>query len=102
MIITLPYGREGLTVEVPDANLAGILRLDPRPPLPDPEAAVREAITHPVGTPPLAELAREPRSACVVISDITRPVPNRVLLPPVLETLEASGVPREQILILIA
>jgi nickel-dependent lactate racemase len=37
-----------------------------------------------------------------VISDITRPVPNQVVLPPMLETLEAAGVAREAIVILIA
>ena len=66
VLVPNPYGREGLTVEVPDANLAGILRLHPRPPLPDPDAAVREALAHPVSTAPLAELARGRRSACVV------------------------------------
>ena len=34
-------------------------------------------LAHPIGTPPLAELARGRRSACVAICDITRPVPNR-------------------------
>jgi nickel-dependent lactate racemase len=38
----------------------------------------------------------------VVISDVTRPVPNPLLLPPVLETLEAAGIPRDRILILVA
>jgi nickel-dependent lactate racemase len=38
----------------------------------------------------------------VAICDITRPVPNRILLPPILHTLEASGIPRDRILILVA
>ena len=41
-------------------------------------------------------------SACIVISDITRPVPNKVILPPILETLEKAGIPRDKITILIA
>ncbi|MCA9099008.1 MAG: nickel-dependent lactate racemase, partial [Planctomycetaceae bacterium] len=41
-------------------------------------------------------------TACILICDITRPVPNKVLLPPILETLAAAGVPREGITILIA
>lgn len=56
----------------------------------------------PQSGPPLTELARGKKSACVVISDITRPVPNRLLLPPLLETLLAAGVPREGITLLIA
>jgi nickel-dependent lactate racemase len=38
----------------------------------------------------------------VVVCDITRPVPNQVLLPPILQTLEAEGIPRDRILILVA
>jgi nickel-dependent lactate racemase len=102
MQIKLDYGREGLLVEVPDANLAGVLGLRPAEPLADPGEAVRRAVSDPVGCAPLAELARGKRTACVVISDITRPVPNRIILPPLLQTLEAAGVPREGITILVA
>lgn len=102
MQIQLDYGREGLFVEVPEENLDTVLRLNPAPPVPDPTTAVQEALRNPVSAPPLAELARERRSACVVISDITRPVPNRILLPPLLACLEAAGIPSEQITILVA
>ena len=37
-----------------------------------------------------------------MICDITRPVPNAVLLPPILEAIEGAGVPREAITILVA
>lgn len=102
MRIRLDYGQEGLEVHVPDANLQAVLGLKPTSPLPDPTAAVQAALAQPIGSPPLAELARGKRSACVVISDITRPVPNRVILPPLLRTLEEAGIRREQITILIA
>src|SRR5215210_7942103 len=102
MQIRLDYGREGLSVEVPDENLDAVLRLNPAPPVPDPQGAVQESLQNPIGSPPLAELARGRRSACVVISDITRPVPNATLLPPLLATLEQSGIERDQITILVA
>jgi nickel-dependent lactate racemase len=102
MKIELDYGRDGLSVEVPDRNLAAVLGLKPQPPLPDPEAAVRAALESPIVAPPLAELARGRRTACVVISDVTRPVPNRVLLPPILETLAAAGIGEDAVTILIA
>ena len=38
-------------------------------------------------------------SVAIVISDITRPVPNHILLPPILETLAGVGVPRERVVI---
>ncbi|MEN6457360.1 MAG: nickel-dependent lactate racemase [Thermoguttaceae bacterium] len=102
MRIHLDYGRNGLDVDVPDRNLAGVLRCPTSEPLADPSAAVRRGLERPTGARPLAELARGRRNACVVISDVTRPVPNRVLLPPILETLEAAGIPPREILILVA
>ena len=54
----------------------------------------------PIGTPPLAELASGRKNACILICDITRPVPNQLILPPMLRTLEEQGIPRDEILIL--
>jgi nickel-dependent lactate racemase len=102
MRLKLDYGRTGLEVELPDERVVGPLQIQPAPPLENPGAAVRERLARPTGTPPLSELARGRKSACILICDITRPVPNSLLLPPILETLEASGIPRDQILILIA
>src|SRR5947209_8579073 len=102
MRITLDYGRTGLDVELPDDRLVGPLALRPAAPLADSAAAVADALARPIGTPPLAEVARGRKNACVLVCDITRPVPNRVILPPLLRTLEGQGIPRKDILILIA
>lgn len=103
MKVTLDYGKTGLEVTVPDDRLIGPpLSLREVPPLADPDQAIAESLQKPIGTPPLSELARGKRTACVVICDITRPVPNKQILPPLLRTLEDAGVPREGITILIA
>ena len=102
MRFKLDYGRTGLDVEVPDENVVGPLEIKPAPPLADAAAAVRDVLERPTGTPPLAELARGRKSACILICDITRPVPNQLILTPMLATLEAAGIPRDQILILVA
>jgi nickel-dependent lactate racemase len=102
MRIHLDYGRSGLEVDLPDDRVVGPLAIRPAAPLPDPEAAVRRALEAPTGSRPLAELARGRRSACVLVCDITRPVPNRLLLPPLLRTLEDAGIQRGDILLLIA
>ncbi len=102
MRVHLEYGRTGLDAELPDRNLIGCLRAGPAAPVTDPEAAVQQAISRPIGARPLGELARGRRNACVVVSDVTRPVPNQVLLPPILDMLEAAGISRDDILILVA
>jgi len=98
--VRLLCGKGTADVEVPDS--AAILEMQALEPLPDPEGAVREALAAPIESLPLAQVAQGRTSACIVISDITRPVPNRTILPPMLELLESSGIPRESITILIA
>ncbi|HEX29706.1 TPA: nickel-dependent lactate racemase [Candidatus Poribacteria bacterium] len=102
MKVPIRFGRGEVQIEIPDENLGGILKMNPVSPIDDPVSAVYTALRRPIKTPPLSELARGKSSACVVISDITRPVPNRIILPPILETLEKSGISRGRITILIA
>ena len=91
MRVRLEYGRTGMEVELPDQNVVKCLGYQPMQPLPNPQEAVRQRLLEPTGTPPLAELARGRRNACVVICDITRPVPNRTLLPPLLADARSGG-----------
>lgn len=103
MQVTLDYGKTGLPVTLPDDRLiAPPLTIRDAEPLADPVAAVAEAMANPTASPPLAELAKGKKTACIVICDITRPVPNELILTPMLATLEAAGVPRDGITILIA
>ncbi len=102
MKVRLDYGRSGLEVELPDRNVLKCLGYRPAQPLEDPEQVITERLTQPVGSIPLADLARGRDNACVVICDITRPVPNAVVLPAILRTLEENGIRRDRILILVA
>jgi nickel-dependent lactate racemase len=100
--VHIAYGRSVLPVGIPSENIVKVLEPRHWERLPSPEGAVERSLTNPIGSHPLAELARGRKDAVVVISDITRPVPNDIILPPLLRILEASGIPREKILILIA
>src|SRR6187402_2221481 len=102
MRVRLEYGRTGLEVDIPDELNVRTLAYKNAEPLSNPDQVVRELIAQPTGSRPLAELAKNRRDACIVICDITRPVPNEIILRPMLETLEASGIPRDKILILVA
>src|SRR5262245_32556261 len=103
MQITLDYGKTGLPITLPDDRLiAPPLAIKPASPLANSAAVLDAALANPIGTKPLGELAKGKKTACVVVCDITRPVPNSFLLPPVLRTIEAAGVPRSGITILVA
>ncbi len=100
MKLHLPYGEHGIDAEVPDT--ATVLLPERTPPLLNPSAAVREAIASPIAGLPLASIARAGQRATIVVSDVTRPVPNAVILPPVLQTPEAAGIAAGDITILMS
>ncbi len=95
MKVHLAYGKQGLDVDLPDH--ADVLMPTNTPALPDPRQAVARALAQPTGSRPLSELLRPSDSVAVVFSDITRPAPNTVMLPPILEAVAAAGIPREQV-----
>ena len=97
----MAYGREGLEVELPRENVVAVLE-QPAGLAPVGEEGVRRALEEPIGSPGLEELCRGRQEACVLVSDITRPVPNREILPPLLAGLEHAGIPRDGITLLIA
>lgn len=97
--VHLPYGEHGIDADVPDG--ATVLLPERFEPIADPDAAVRAAIAAPIGRPPLREMVRAGQRAIIVVSDVTRPVPNQVILPPILETLEAGGIARDDITIVV-
>ena len=102
MKIKLDYGKLGLSVELPEENVVDVLSLAPVDPLDDPVLALQKKLMAPTGAPALTRLAHGKRTACIVICDITRPVPNALLLREITTALEAAGMPREGICILIA
>lgn len=102
MKVELRYDREGLEVELPQGLDVQLLHLNPLPAIDDEIKAIAASLQNPIGAPPLAELARGRESACIVISDVTRPVPNEKILTPMLACLETSGIPRDKITILVA
>ncbi len=102
MRIHLDYGKTGLDVTLPDDRLVGPLAIRPAAPLPDPDAAIAVALAKPIGSRPLAQLAQGRKNACIVVCDITRPVPNKLILPPMLKTLHEQGIRREDVTILVA
>jgi nickel-dependent lactate racemase len=103
MQIRLKYGEEGLDIEVPEtANFAGVLYPQEAEVLAEPVNAVRQSLLRPIASAPLKDLARNKADAVIVISDMTRPVPNALLLPLIIQQLEAAGIPSAKITILIA
>jgi nickel-dependent lactate racemase len=95
MRVTLAYGKTGLTVALPDEW--DVMVVEPRfvEALPKPTAALHTALRSPIGAPPLSQIVKASDSVGIVFSDVTRPTPNHLILPAVLE--ELTHVPRSRI-----
>ncbi len=99
MKLQLPYGERGIEAELP--NDATVLIPERVPALDDPAEAVRRAIEEPIGSPALRRVGGPGAKAAIVVSDITRPVPNEILLPPLIDALREAGVRDEDVTIII-
>ncbi|MBI3801915.1 MAG: nickel-dependent lactate racemase [Deltaproteobacteria bacterium] len=102
MKVKLAFGRASAEVELPSHVQVTVLEAKFAEALASADDALAEALCHPLGSPALLDLARGKKTAAISICDITRPAPNRVVLPHVLAVLEQAGVPRSGITILIA
>ena len=97
MRVTLAYGKTGLDVSIPDGTATTVVEPAFAPALADPLAAIIDSLRNPIGSEPLRKRVRPTDTVGVVFSDITRPTPNRLLIPAVLGELSAAGVPRDRI-----
>ena len=107
MEVRRDYGKEGLEISLPDHLDVKTLAYQSATPIaqqPDltDRQALQEVLKHPNHAPPLSEIIQGRSSACIVICDITRPVPNQQILEPILETLLVGGMDPSSIKILIA
>ena len=98
---SVAYGRDHLPLVLPPEAEPTVIRKATLPKLPDAAGAIHAALAS-RRAPPLAELARGRRSACILICDITRPVPNQLFLRPMIEILTAAGIPLARISIVVA
>ena len=66
------------------------------------ELEIQSALRNSIGGVGLSGMSPNPRSVAIVVDDITRPTPTKVLLPLVLDQLAATGIAREKIKIIVA
>lgn len=102
MKVSLPYGRSAIDVHVPSTANVTLIQKKAGNRLRDPRAEVQRALANPVGALPLSSLGSRYQTACILVCDITRPVPNRLFLQPLIDQLERADIPKRNIKILIA
>ncbi|MFK8082033.1 MAG: nickel-dependent lactate racemase [Granulosicoccus sp.] len=100
--LPLLYGRGTIGITLPDFAQAHVIQ---KPAFPQAESADQvfaAAMDNPMGSQRLEALCDNCQSACILICDITRPVPNHVFLRPMIQTMMAQGIAAERITVLVA
>ena len=102
-VIRFPYGKEFLEYDFEGEDLRGVLTssLHEYKPVLEGIPLVKKALENPIGSKPLSELAKGKEKVVIIASDHTRPVPSKVIIPPMLEEIR-KGNPNAKVTILIA
>ena len=95
------YDHTTLDLTVPDDTPVLTSRVDELASKKDGLEIVKEAMEHPIDSPPLSELAKGKPDCVIIISDHTRPVPSRDILPNMVRELR-EGNPDIKISLLVA
>lgn len=96
------FGTGQITLTIPADNLLKVLEANPVPHPENPRQVIENAIHNPIGSKRLGEIVKPGEKIVIITSDITRPIPSYLVLPPVLEELERAGVAKSDITIVFA
>lgn len=101
--IKVPYHKQFWTIEVPEANLQGILTSGAHDytPTASEQELVEQALNNPIGSKKLEELVQGKKNMVIITSDHTRPVPSHVTMPILLRRIREAN-PTIDITILLA
>ena len=91
--VAIPFDGKPMTFEVPAANLSQVIAPNGSTPLLDVDAAIAAALAAPIGQPPLEQWVRPGDRVLLVSDDNTRLTPVDRMIPPLLDRLNAAGVP---------
>ena len=101
--VSFPYGKEQIVYNFEGENFCGVLTSSLHEYVPEKTGVdlVKAAMEKPIGSPRLSELAVGKKKIVIIASDHTRPVPSKIIIPPMLEEIRGAN-PEAEITILIA
>jgi nickel-dependent lactate racemase len=98
----IPCGKKTIELRIPDGVPVQWVEFRKMMPVPDVRKAIEEALNHPIGTARLRDLVRPGQTVALVVTDITRKLPEEIILPILLKELEAGGIAKKGITAVVA
>lgn len=101
--VLFSYGKHKIPYSFDESELIGVLEssIHHYKPEASENELVKAAMRSPVGSKRLSELAKGKKNIVIIASDHTRPVPSKLIIPPMLEEIR-EGSPYAKVTILIA
>ncbi|MCX5909281.1 MAG: nickel-dependent lactate racemase, partial [Deltaproteobacteria bacterium] len=96
------YGKKEIRFSLDPSQVIGELKIKDYPPIPDPAAAIRQAIRNPIHSKPLKEIVKPGQTVAFIVNDTTRVANSHVFMPMLLDELNAVGVPDKDMFIAFA
>lgn len=98
----VPNGKRMIEFEIPDGVDVTVVKSKELPIIADKEKAIREAIENPIGSPRLSQIVKPGQKVAIIVTDITRKLPEDIILPVLIDELLAGGVRIEDITAVVA
>ena len=100
--VKLLYGKNGITLNIQDDWNANIIRKPLMPIIDDISGEVNKALNNPINSLSIDKISSKGKSVCILLCDITRPVPNKLFLKQIIIKFINAGISADNILIIIA
>ncbi|UCB61450.1 MAG: nickel-dependent lactate racemase [Candidatus Bathyarchaeota archaeon] len=98
--VWLPYDKTEVCARIPTRNFLGSINPKEKRGVSNANMEIMKALNQPIGSKPLNEILGPGSSVAIVCDDVTRPAPNRLMVPPLIEKLNQLGVKDENIKII--
>ena len=102
MELTIGYSKENINFSIDDKNLITVIEPNPLDVPIGGRAEVARSLREPIGAPHISEVIKPGEKVVIITSDITRPVPSYDVIPPILDELNAAGIPDSDITVVFA
>ena len=98
----IPCGKNFVPIKISDKVPVQWVESRKMTPVPDVKRAVEEAFSRPAGTPRLRDLVKTGQNVALVVTDITRKLPEEIILPLLIKELESGGIKKKDIIAIVA
>jgi nickel-dependent lactate racemase len=98
----IPCGKKFISIQIPDNVPVRWIESRKMAPVPNVTRTVEEALNRPIGTLRLRDLVKPNQTVALVVTDITRQLPEEIILPLTLRELEAGGIKKQDVTAVVA